>query len=143
LFAGITARFPGLKIAFSEAGIGWVPMILERLGRLAQRSRFEATPLGGAYDGALEGSVGAELLRGFRENYWFTTLGEPIAFGLRDHIGTDRIMFECDYPHSDTLWPDVQETLAESSAGLDRDTVARLAYANAAELYRHPLPADR
>ena len=31
LFSGAPLRYPGLQIALSEGGIGWVPMLLDRL----------------------------------------------------------------------------------------------------------------
>ena len=30
---------------------------------------------------------------------------------LRDEIGVDNICWECDYPHSDSMWPDAPEVL--------------------------------
>ena len=30
---------------------------------------------------------------------------------LRDEIGIDNICWECDYPHSDSMWPDAPEAL--------------------------------
>ena len=32
----------------------------------------------------------------------------------RHHIGVDRILWECDYPHADTPWPHSQKEVAES-----------------------------
>ena len=31
LWSGVPLRFPGLQVAFSEGGIGWVPMLLDRV----------------------------------------------------------------------------------------------------------------
>jgi predicted TIM-barrel fold metal-dependent hydrolase len=31
LWAGIPWRFPGLQVAFSEGGLGWVPMLMDRI----------------------------------------------------------------------------------------------------------------
>ena len=31
LWAGVPLRFPGLQVALSEGGIGWVPMLMDRV----------------------------------------------------------------------------------------------------------------
>ena len=31
LWSGVPVRFPGLKIAMSEGGVGWIPMLVDRL----------------------------------------------------------------------------------------------------------------
>jgi hypothetical protein len=49
-------------------------------------------------------------------------------------------MVEMDYPHADSTWPDTQRFLAERLAPLDPDERRAVRYANAAALFRHPLP---
>ena len=53
-------------------------------------------------------------------------------------------MLETDYPHSDSTWPTTQELLRErlsgSRAGLTPEDVRLITHANAAEVFRHPLP---
>ena len=38
---------------------------------------------------------------------------EPVCLKYRDDIGVDKIMWECDYPHTDTVWPDSQQATQE------------------------------
>jgi predicted TIM-barrel fold metal-dependent hydrolase len=128
LYAGVPVRHPKIKIAFSEGGIGWVPMLLDRIeygrrhGSSADRHVF----------GDLEP---AELLQ---RNFWFTTFSDPRTLALRHDIGVSRIMLETDYPHSDSSWPDTQELVARQLDGLPADDVACITWKNASELYRHP-----
>ena len=44
------------------------------------------------------------------------------AFGLKnlEDIGEDMVAYECDYPHSDTLWPEAPERLWEIGQAPDR-----------------------
>src|SRR6185437_4963748 len=118
IFSGVPSRFPDLKIAFSEAGIGWASMVAERMERQEARGSMSpdrwAKQEGGdmwrqGFDGLAE-----PLIVPFRRNYYFATLGEPVAMRLRDHIGIDHIMVECDYPHSDAIFPHVQQEMAQS-----------------------------
>ena len=75
-----------------------------------------------------------------RRNYYFATLGEPLLLRLLDAIGLDHIMMECDYPHTDALFPHVQDVVAASTAGCTEPEIHKITWANASRLYRHPLP---
>ena len=130
LFARIPIRFPGIKIALSEAGVSWVPMLMERLDRSYRH--VDASVAWSRSDPSPE-----ELVR---RNFWFTSIEDPSAFHQLEVIGEDRIVLETDYPHKDSTWPDTQELLADDLGHLPSPTIHKLAYGNAATLYRHPHP---
>jgi hypothetical protein len=44
-------------------------------------------------------------------------------------------MFEVDYPHSDSTWPDSRAVAADVMAGLDPDVVHKLVRGNAIRLF--------
>ena len=133
LWARIPLRFPRLDVAFSEGGIGWVPMLLDRLDYIRDHS---GTGGAGVWDGDLSPSEAV------RRNFWFCTIDDPSTLGARERIGVDHIMVEVDYPHADSTWPDTQVLLAERLAGLPDDHVRKLTHENAARLFRHPLPPE-
>ncbi len=58
-------------------------------------------------------------------------------FGLRhlDEIGEDNVLFECDYPHADSTWPDTRKVAEEMTAGLTPGVVDKLMRTNAIELF--------
>ncbi|HEX7460382.1 MAG TPA: hypothetical protein VF279_07110, partial [Acidimicrobiales bacterium] len=60
-------------------------------------------------------------------------------FGLatRKFLDMDNVMWECDYPHSDSTWPLAPETLAESLAGVDDHDVDRMTHLNAMHHFRY------
>ncbi len=131
LWSFVPLRFPELKVVMSEGGIGWVPMLADRLdyvhdwsghGRRAWPSA-EVTPT-------------EVLLR----NFWFCSLDDPSIWPIRERIGVDHIMVEVDYPHADSTWPDTQRFLADRLDGLPTRDQRRICSQNAAELFRHPLP---
>ncbi|HEX4219747.1 MAG TPA: amidohydrolase family protein [Acidimicrobiales bacterium] len=131
LFAKVPLRFPGVKIVLSEGGIGWVPILLDRLSYMGRDDDRRA---------AFGGMTPIEV---FRRNFWFTTFSDERTLALRAEIGVDRIMFETDFPHTDSSWPDTQEIVAAQLTGVPKSEADRMTFANAAELYRHPLPAGR
>ena len=130
LWARIPLRFPGLDIAFSEGGIGWVPMLLDRLDYVMDHSATGA----GTWDGTLSPSEAV------RRNFWFCTIDDPSTLPARARIGTDHIMVEVDYPHADSSWPRTQELLEQRFAGLPAEDVENMTHLNAARLFRHPVP---
>jgi predicted TIM-barrel fold metal-dependent hydrolase len=85
------------------------------------------------------GSTPSELLL---RNFWFTTFSDPTTLALRDTIGVENILFETDYPHTDSSWPETQDLLADQMADLPADEVEAITWRNAIGLYRHVLKPD-
>ena len=127
LWSGYPVRFPDLKIAMSEGGIGWVAMLLDRLDNVVDRSGY-----GMGWD-----ERPADVLR---RNFWFCTIDDPSTIDTRYAIGVENIMAETDYPHGDGTWPDTQAVLAEAWGHLPPAEMRAICCENAAALYRHPLP---
>jgi predicted TIM-barrel fold metal-dependent hydrolase len=129
VYSGVAVRFPELKIALSEGGIGWVPAVLDRLEYLFEFPRTATWP---------DQSISpADILR---RNFWFASFWDPSAFEHRHQIGIDHIMVEADYPHVDSTWPDTQAMIDRELQGLPAEDVRKITCENAARLYRHPLP---
>jgi predicted TIM-barrel fold metal-dependent hydrolase len=127
LWSEYPLRYPSLKIALSEGGIGWVAMLLDRLDYIVDHSSY----------GAGWPERPADVLT---RNFWFCTLEDRSTIDTRHRIGVDHIMVEVDYPHGDSTWPDTQSVLADVWGHIPAAEMRRLCCENAAELYRHPLP---
>jgi predicted TIM-barrel fold metal-dependent hydrolase len=127
LWSGYPLKYPTLKIAMSEGGIGWVAMLLDRLDNLVDRSGYglgwETRP--------------AEVLK---RNFWFCTIDDPSTIATRHSIGVENIMFETDYPHGDGTWPHTQKVVADVYGHLPAHELRAILCENAASLFRHPLP---
>ncbi|MFF2133186.1 amidohydrolase family protein [Streptomyces olivochromogenes] len=93
--------FPDLKIALSEGGTGWIPYFLERVDRT-----FEMHAAWTLQD--FGGKLPSEV---FREHFLTCFISDPMGVKLRHDIGIDNIAWECDYPHSDSMWPEAPEEL--------------------------------
>ena len=130
LYSRVPARFPDLRIVMSEGGIGWVPSLIDRLDHNIKHHAYEDT-----WKGISE--TPAEVLR---RNFRFATIDDPAGFEQRHRIGVENILVEADYPHADSTWPDTQAVLAEQMDGVPRKEVELMAFRNAVELFRHPMP---
>lgn len=127
LWSGYPFRFPDLKIAMSEGGIGWVAMLLDRLDNMVDRSGY----------GAGTAERPDDVLR---RNFWFCTIDDPSTIDTRHAIGVENIMVEVDYPHGDSTWPDTQAVIEKHWSHIPASELRAMCCENAAQLYRHPLP---
>ncbi len=124
MLSPVCRRFPGLQIAFSEGGMGWVPAALERADRQFLRHK--------SWSG-VDDPLPSEI---FRRNMYACMIDEPVGIGYRHDVGVDRILWECDYPHADTPWPHSQKECAELFDGVPADEVAAITHGNAERLFR-------
>jgi hypothetical protein len=129
LWSGYPAKYPELKIAMSEGGIGWVAMLLERLDGICDRSGY-----------GREGMDGLRPADVLRRNFWFCTIEDVAAMATRHTIGVDNICVEVDYPHGDSTWPDTQAVIEQHWGHLPPEELRMICCENAAALYRTPLP---
>jgi predicted TIM-barrel fold metal-dependent hydrolase len=131
LWAGIPWRFPALQVAFSEGGIGWVPMLMDRIDWVMTHSAS-----------GLDAWRAADVtpVEAMQRNFSYCAIDAGSALGLRHRIGVDRILVESDYPHADSTWPDTQANLASAFDGVPADEVDAMCWRNACELFRWELP---
>ena len=117
---------PGLKVAFSEGGIGWIPFYLDRCDRHYTNQRWLRRDFGG--------KLPSEV---WREHSLACYTTDPTALRVRDRIGIDNIAWECDYPHSDAFWPDAPETvLAElEAAGATDEEIHKITWQNTCRFF--------
>src|SRR5262249_29441089 len=103
IFSPVFRKHPKLKVVLSEGGIGWVPYLLERLDFSFSRHRY--------FDDIDYSKLPSEI---FRDHIWVCFIKDDNGMKLRDAIGVEKIMWECDYPHSDSLWPISRKYLEDS-----------------------------
>lgn len=122
-------RYPNLKIALSENGVGWIPSVLsladwtETLNRTAEPD---------------DGPMPTEI---FREHVFGCFIHEPITAKLLDEIGADNVMVETDFPHTATNWPKSLEFVDECLAGLPDDVRRKIVRGNAERVFNF-VPAE-
>ncbi|MCH8346620.1 MAG: amidohydrolase, partial [Chloroflexi bacterium] len=96
IFEGVPQRFPELRLAFLEAGVGWVPYWLGRMDEeyekrgTAEAPRLTKKPSEYVRSGAI---------------YFSCEAGEPLLAEAVEYIGEERVVFASDFPHWDHSYP--------------------------------------
>ncbi len=138
VWSGVALRFAGLKIVMAEGGIGWVPMLIDRMDYVIAH---EGGPSMGASAWKELGEKELSPSDVLRRNFYFALLSDPATLEIRDSIGVDHIMVEVDYPHADSTWPDSQTHFGKLLGHLPVEDIRKMTHENAARLFRTPLPS--
>ncbi|MGE3324353.1 MAG: amidohydrolase family protein [Acidimicrobiia bacterium] len=127
IVSGTFVKFPNLKVAMSEGGIGWIPFYLDRVDRHVTNHTWTGVDIGA--------KNGTEL---WRKNFLGCFITDPSALGQLDRIGIDTVTWECDYPHSDSTWPNSPEFFLEeaNAAGLSDEYINKITWENACRFFR-------
>jgi predicted TIM-barrel fold metal-dependent hydrolase len=150
LFSGNFERYPNLRIALSEGSIGWIPYFLERAEQVVDKQRFWASRfdinMNAAHDrgeakGKASFSLDTDIRQLFRDHVFGTFIEDHAGLRLLDIIGEDNVMLECDYPHSDSTWPDTVDLARKWLGDLPEETQHKITVGNAMRVYDFT-PAD-
>jgi len=127
-------RFPDLKFALSEGGIGWLPYFLERIDYVYERHRFWTQQQFG------------DMLpsQKAKENFTFCFIDDKAGIANRHLIGIDNITWECDYPHSDSSWPHAPEAFAKHfDDTVKQEEIDKISHLNAMKAFTYDPFAHR
>jgi hypothetical protein len=118
-----------MRIALSEGSIGWIPYFLERADFSNSRHKTWTHSI-------FQQQKPSDT---FRRHFLNCFIDD--AFGLRNikDVGEDMIAYECDYPHSDALWPEVPERLFETVSHLTDEQIDKVTHRNAMRHFRFDL----
>ncbi len=126
VWSPVFRKFPNLKIALSEGGIGWVPYFLERIDYVYQHHHVWTNQ---DFGDKLPSQV-------FNENILTCFIDDAAGMEVRHHLNPNHIHWECDYPHSDSTWPTSPETAMKYLHGLPEDDINRITHLNAMENFK-------
>lgn len=127
VMSGVLARYPDLKFASVESGLGWIPFVLECMDYHYKRSTQGTGNL--PWGDLLPSDL---FRRQVYVNFWFEEL-QPWHI---EAIGEDNILFETDFPHPTCLGPAETEHAIEVGLGAWPDAIReKILWRNAAALY--------
>ena len=97
---GILDRFPRLKVAFLEAGVDWVPYVIERMDHYfhSESANRRVLPRRRASDYVRDCEI-----------YFTCEAEEKLVPQVMEFVGEDRIMISADMPHGEAREGSVQE----------------------------------
>ena len=115
-------RYPNLRIAFGESGIGWIPYVLDRMD-------FEFADQ--YHDLPLKLKPSEYWRRQCKATFQFDRVGTKLI----DDMGAETLMWGSDYPHPDGVWPESTKYIDEQFAHLPTDVTRKLTCENARNFY--------
>ncbi len=129
VFSGVLSRHPDLRVVMLEGGAGWLAYLTERMDFFWER-RAGVTIPGGA-----PGVAPSALVR---RHVHASFIDDPAAIRQRREIGVDRMLWQSDFPHSDSYWPHSRKRLAHLLADVDDAEARAIASGNARRLLKLP-----
>lgn len=137
LWSPVLRKYSNLTIALSEGGIGWIPYFLERADYVYKHHHKWTHQ---DFGDKLPSDV-------FKERVLTCFIDDAFGVASRNYLNMDMIAWECDYPHSDSTWPQSPELAATYLDGLPADDIARITHLNAMRVFQYDpfvhIPADK
>jgi predicted TIM-barrel fold metal-dependent hydrolase len=135
--SGVIERYPGIKFAAIESGIGWVAWAMHAMDEAYLKHHMWAFP-------KLK-QLPSEY---FRSNGFASFQEDPVGLALADKFDlADNFLWANDYPHHEGSWPHSSEAIERQMGHLTDEQRAKILGLNAARLWnievrrRVPLPA--
>jgi len=120
--AGVLERYPRVRIAFGESGIGWVPYALDRMD-FEWEDRF--------HDLGLTMKPSDYWRRQCKATFQFDRIGTKLI----DDMGVETLMWGSDYPHGDGVWPESSKYIEEQFGHLPAEITHMITCENAGKFY--------
>jgi len=121
VFSGALLEHRRLQVVAVEAGAAWLPYLAERMDFFLKRpgvwSSSELKP--------------SDLLRA---QVSVSFIDDPVAIRWRHDVGVDRLLWQSDFPHRDSFWPESRAALERLLADVPDDEATAIAATNACRL---------
>ena len=125
IFNGIFQRFPDLKVASVESGVGWFAWFAEYCDRTWEKQRFwTESPLKEKPSFYMDRQVYGSFIQ------------DRTGILLRGQPGGKNIMWSSDYPHSETTFPVSRDVIARDFEGVPLKDVQDITANIARALFR-------
>lgn len=131
--SGVLERFPKLRFGAFEAGIGWVPWLLDTMDETYRKHHMWARP-------KLQGLPSDY----FRANGFATFQEDAAGLALAERYDLiDNIMWANDYPHHEGTWPHSAAAIERTMGDLTNEQRAKVLGLNAARTFKLDVPAHQ
>ena len=128
--SGVLERFPGIRFATIEAGIGWVAWALTAMDEAYRKHHMFVRP-----------RLKALPSEYFRERGFASFQDDAPGLDLaRKHRLAKNFMWANDYPHHEGTWPHSAAAIERTMGGLSEGERADILGLNAARLFRFEVP---
>jgi predicted TIM-barrel fold metal-dependent hydrolase len=131
--SGVLERFRKLRFATIEAGIGWVPWLLDAMDEAYRKHHMWVRP---KLQGLPSDYYRAHGFATFQEDPSGLRLAEPYNL-------VDNFMWANDYPHHEGTWPHSAEAIERTMPALDEAQRAKILGLNAARFFNLDVPAHQ
>jgi predicted TIM-barrel fold metal-dependent hydrolase len=147
LFSGVFETWPGLRICLSEGNVGWIPYFIERAEQVVDKQRFwiqrgvefhveeGQRTVDRGHQAGIDLST-FDVRQSYHDHVYGCMLDDVTGINNIDVIGVDNVMFEMDYPHSDSTWPAALDLAKDRLAHLPEETQYKLLRGNAERLFQ-------
>ena len=129
--SGVLDRFPKLRFALIEAGVGWIPWMMDAMDEAYKKHHFWVRP---------------KLKQGLPSDYFrmagASTFSEDVA-GLElveKYRLQDNMLWANDYPHHEGTWPHSAAAIERQMGHLPEKTRAKILGLNAARMFKFDVP---
>ncbi|HKV53967.1 MAG TPA: amidohydrolase family protein [Candidatus Binataceae bacterium] len=124
--SGVLERFPKLRFALIECGIGWVPWAIDAMDEAYKKHHMWALP-------KLK-KLPSEY---FREHGAASFQDDPVGLELAaKHNLVDNFLWANDYPHHEGSWPHSAASIERQMQVLNDEQRARILGLNAARIFK-------
>ena len=128
--SGVLERFPGIRFAAIEAGIGWVPWALVAMDEGYRKHHMWAFP-----------KLKALPSEYFRRHGFASFQEDAAGLELVERFGLeDCFLWANDYPHHEGTWPHSAAAIERTMGGLTDVQRAKILGLNAARLFGFAVP---
>ena len=127
ILSGMLDKYPALRFVSVESGAGWIPFVIQSLEytfdeilSAKDRRQFKLRPR-------------EYFQRQIYASYWFED--RQLVDTFLNDMGPDNLMFETDYPHPQTLYPNVAEKIEETLSHHPEDVQRKVLFETASNVY--------
>jgi predicted TIM-barrel fold metal-dependent hydrolase len=126
IVGGVMERFPTLRFAFLEGGVGWVPFWMDRMDEEVEKR--------GAYEAPYLTKLPSEYIKSGRVFFGVEceekTIPDAVRWGLEDTL-----LYSSDYPHWDGDWPHTVAAVQERE-DISETTKRKMMHDNVLAFYK-------